>query len=203
MQENISKRYTLESVAETLRSAREAKGWSQRELGARSGLAQGQISRIENGGVDMQLTTLIELARTLDLDLQLVPRSALPAVAAAVRDIADRVAERDLGRALSQLGKAADRLTETYPDATRVAALKDSIRELAAVSPLLNGPAAAGALQKPANLIEALLHRQRLTPAQLNRDISLALERLRDIRNVAVHGDGLRQIRAYDLDEED
>lgn len=67
MQNKKSKRYGLGSLTEAIRQARLAKGWSQRDLSARAHLTQAQISRIENGEVDMQVSTLIELARSLDL----------------------------------------------------------------------------------------------------------------------------------------
>ncbi|MEX2454463.1 MAG: helix-turn-helix transcriptional regulator [Rhodospirillaceae bacterium] len=77
--------YTIEELAASLRSAREAKGLSQRALSARSGVPQGHISKIENGTVDLRLSSLVQLARALDLELALVPRRALPAVQAIVR----------------------------------------------------------------------------------------------------------------------
>lgn len=77
--------YAIEGIVEILRSAREARGLSQRELSARSGVPQGHISKIENGTVNLRLSSLVELARVLDLELTLVPRKALSAVQAIVR----------------------------------------------------------------------------------------------------------------------
>ena len=51
--------YAIEEIAEALRAARESKGLSQRELSARSGVPQGHISKIENGAVDLRLSSLI------------------------------------------------------------------------------------------------------------------------------------------------
>jgi len=81
----INMRYAIEDVADTLRTAREARGLSQRELSARSGVPQGHISKIENGTVNLRLSSLVELARALDLELTFVPRKSLPAVQAIVR----------------------------------------------------------------------------------------------------------------------
>lgn len=103
MQSKTSKKYGLESLTETIRQARLAKGWSQRDLSARAHLTQAQISRIENGEVDLQVSTLIELARSLDLDLQLVPRIALVAVEAAVRSAEERSQERSARNLLASL----------------------------------------------------------------------------------------------------
>ena len=74
-----------ERVATILRDAREKTGLSQRDLSAASGVPQSHISRIEQGAVDLRLSSLVELARTLDLELTLVPRPALPAVQSIVR----------------------------------------------------------------------------------------------------------------------
>ena len=77
--------YATEHVAHTLRNAREARGMSQRALSARAGIPQSHISKIENGAVDLRVSSLVELARVLDLDLVLVPRKAVSAVHAIVR----------------------------------------------------------------------------------------------------------------------
>ena len=72
--------YAIEHIARTLRRAREARGLSQRALGARTGIPQSHISKIEKGAVDLRVSSLVELARVLDLELELVARKALPAV---------------------------------------------------------------------------------------------------------------------------
>lgn len=87
--------YSTEHIAATLRAAREARGLSQRELSARSGLPQGHISKIENGAVDLRLSSLVDLARVLELELTLVPRKALPAVQAIVRSTAGGPGDRE------------------------------------------------------------------------------------------------------------
>jgi transcriptional regulator with XRE-family HTH domain len=75
----------LEPIAAILRAARERKGWTQRELGHRVGLPQSHLSKIENAAVDLQLSSLMEIARALDLELALVPRTLLPAIRALQR----------------------------------------------------------------------------------------------------------------------
>jgi HTH-type transcriptional regulator/antitoxin HipB len=72
----------LISIAAILKTAREQKGLTQRALGERVGLPQSHISKIENATVDLQTTSLIEIARALDLELTILPRSLLPAVRA-------------------------------------------------------------------------------------------------------------------------
>ena len=78
-----------------LKKVREEKGLSQRELGRKAGVPQGHISKIENSAVDIRISSLVALARALDLELVLVPRKSLPAVKPLVRSSA---AEGLLGR---------------------------------------------------------------------------------------------------------
>ena len=77
--------YATEDIIYALKSTREAKGLSQRALSARTGVPQSHISKIESGGADIRLSSLIEIARALDLDLRLIPRKAVPAVDHIVR----------------------------------------------------------------------------------------------------------------------
>ncbi len=77
--------YAIEDIGRVLKEARKQKGLSQRALSEQSGVRQYQISKIENGAVDLRISSLIELARALDLDLKLVPRKAIPAVDSIVR----------------------------------------------------------------------------------------------------------------------
>ncbi len=71
---------TNESLIAALKAARVARGFSQRELSARAGVPQSHISKIENGGADIRMSSLIELARALEFELVLVPRRLLPAI---------------------------------------------------------------------------------------------------------------------------
>lgn len=56
-------------IARILQETRTGLGLSQRELSQRSGLTQAQISRIENGVVDMRISSLMALAKELGLEL--------------------------------------------------------------------------------------------------------------------------------------
>jgi HTH-type transcriptional regulator/antitoxin HipB len=51
------------------------------------GIPQSHLSKIENGSVDIRLSSLIQLARCLDLELKLIPRKALVAVESIVRSV--------------------------------------------------------------------------------------------------------------------
>ena len=77
--------YTITHIADKLKAEREARGLSQLALSKLAGIPQSHISKIENGTVDLRLSSLIELARVLGLELTLVPRKALPAVNSIIR----------------------------------------------------------------------------------------------------------------------
>jgi transcriptional regulator with XRE-family HTH domain len=63
----------LEAIAEVLKSARVRLGLTQRELGRLAEVPQSHISKIEAGGVDLRLSSLIALAEVLELRLELQP----------------------------------------------------------------------------------------------------------------------------------
>jgi HTH-type transcriptional regulator / antitoxin HipB len=86
--------YLLEDIGNKLKAARLRKGLSQRDLSAKAGLPQAQISKIENGATDLRLSSLITLSRALDLELEMIPRRTVPAVEALVRDVESFVKRR-------------------------------------------------------------------------------------------------------------
>ncbi|TBR41962.1 XRE family transcriptional regulator [Marinomonas agarivorans] len=82
--------YVTEQIVESLRESRIRKGLSQRELSARSGVPQSHISKIESGGVDLRISSLIALARVLDLELFVAPKKSVPAIKSIIRSSKDR-----------------------------------------------------------------------------------------------------------------
>ena len=77
--------YAIEHIARTLKEARKTQGLSQFELSTKAGIPQSHISKIENGAVDLRISSLVELARVLELELEFVPRNAVTAVRAITR----------------------------------------------------------------------------------------------------------------------
>lgn len=77
--------YNSEDLVSGIRQAREAAGISQRALRDRSGLTQSHISQIESGKLEPGLSTFIDMARALGLELLLVPKKLVPAVEGMVR----------------------------------------------------------------------------------------------------------------------
>lgn len=85
--------YAIEHIAAALKAAREAKGLTQRALSDLAGVPQSHISKIEKGAVDLRVSSLIELARVLDLELVLVPRRSVSAMSAIARSMTGAVDE--------------------------------------------------------------------------------------------------------------
>ncbi len=77
--------YAIEELTRKLKAARIKKGLSQRAFAKAIEVPQSRLSRIENGITDLRTSSLLELARALDLELMLVPRQALPAVRHLIR----------------------------------------------------------------------------------------------------------------------
>ncbi|HYD99150.1 MAG TPA: helix-turn-helix transcriptional regulator [Alphaproteobacteria bacterium] len=63
-------------VGENFRRARLQKGWSQEELGFRSGIHRTYISDLERGTRNPSLTLLHDLATTLEMELSELVRLA-------------------------------------------------------------------------------------------------------------------------------
>lgn len=98
--------HAIEPLTSALKHARTHHKLSQRDLSQKTGLPQAQISRIENAGVDLKTSTLIELARALDLEVMLIPRKYLPAVTYLTQSAAD--SENAAARPAYTLDGAAD-----------------------------------------------------------------------------------------------
>ena len=82
--------YKTDHLSASLRKARVDMGLSQRDLSTKSGVPQAQISKFENGAVDLRLSSLVALFRALGLELELVPRKSISAVQSIVRSTALR-----------------------------------------------------------------------------------------------------------------
>lgn len=61
------------SFGETIREARKKRGWSQTELGNKSGVSRPTIARVEANN-DVTTVTIVKIAQALDLKLELKDR---------------------------------------------------------------------------------------------------------------------------------
>lgn len=120
-------------LAARLREARVAKAWSQRDLSERAGIPQAHISRIESGVTDPKVSTLQDLARALDLEVILTPRTALTAVDALVRETTkegDRQRLRDIATRMYDAATTLQAMAGGLND--RVADAADALRKFEA-----------------------------------------------------------------------
>jgi HTH-type transcriptional regulator, competence development regulator len=60
----------MSDVGQEIRRLREAKGWSQPKLAVEAGVAVSGVSQIENGKRNPDSSTLVKLARALDVDVR-------------------------------------------------------------------------------------------------------------------------------------
>lgn len=122
----------LQPFAEQIKATREARGLSQRALSERVGIPQSHLSRIENGSVDLQVSTLIQIARALDLETVMIPRNALSALAAVGQlppdnESPDAARTR---RVINSLRLQANQLARRFPQASVLKRLSRTLLEL-------------------------------------------------------------------------
>ncbi len=199
--------YSLEQIVGALKAAREEKGLSQRELSARAGVPQAHISKIENAAVDLKLSSLVELARVLGLELMLVPRSLVPAVqtmtggtdGAGSSTGETRRTMNELKRLRNLLAHRTAPSTELHADAREDwERLQRTVSEL---GHLRFGPAEREQLRRVVELVRrAQKHPER------SGALRAASNELRTLRNRLAHG--ISEIAsgpkpAYILDDED
>jgi transcriptional regulator with XRE-family HTH domain len=96
--------YQSEELIREVQGRRIKMAMSQRALAARSGLTQAHISQIETGRLEPGLSSFIQMARALDLEVVLVPKKLLPAVEG-LRPSADDFSPEDGQSALFAKGE--------------------------------------------------------------------------------------------------
>ncbi|MFC7049484.1 helix-turn-helix domain-containing protein [Emcibacter nanhaiensis] len=229
--EEDHKNIQLQELAESLKRARSKKGLSQRALSKKIGVPQGHISKIENGKVDIKLSSLIEIARALDLEFMLMPRQLVPVVEALSRADAsggsDNLPEHKLSsqndtvtethRSLERIGKEAGRLSRKLGDVPELMRLSQTVQELDNIRfNLAQAEQIKNALETvklPTQAINKALAAQQSLPEILkNIDFNKSLieatranDALRNIRNALAHGASTptrRSTPAYRLSEE-
>lgn len=195
--------YATEHITESLRAARERKGLSQRALSAKTGVPQSHLSKIESGAVDLRLSSLVELARVLDLELMLVPRKKLPAVRAIIRG--DDDGQRDVQsarKATNLLRRLEDQIAELPRETLSEIAVQELQRR---VRELMHFKLSADDLVQ---LQEASAAMQEFLSDPRNLEaVEQAQKQLRMLRNALAHGAGASAMSlprpAYRLDGDD
>jgi transcriptional regulator with XRE-family HTH domain len=197
--------YTITQIVNRLRKEREAKRLSQRELGKLAGVPQSHISKIENGTVDLRLSSLIELARVLGLELTLVPKNALPALKSLAKGTSrppqkslgpDPAALKELKRIQSEIGG----LLETHPAVKEIAQIQRQIRDL---TRLPIPETAVEAIQSASKMLK----KYQLDTSSVE-SLRTMLAELQSVRNAFVHSalsePAFKEVRAaYSLGDDD
>jgi transcriptional regulator with XRE-family HTH domain len=200
----------LEQIAPAFIAARLRAGLSQRALGAKVGLAQSHISKIERSAVDPQISSLVEIARALGLELMLVPRQLVPAVQALQREAMPdpRLTPNTIDHDLTRLARQARDTMKRFPELrvlSEIASAADDLR----IARLDESSAAEA--RSSIDAAKALLYRLKdhspePTEASGNDVQALApiARTMRNLRNVWIHRDvSSPQSPAYRLDDSD
>lgn len=196
--------YLNDQILKSLREARRRKGFSQRELSARSGVPQSHISKIENGDVDLRVSSLVALARVLDLELELVPKKSVPAVKSIVRSSVSADYSDAQKRIKTQLAAFDDVITKAA-QLTGVAALQKELASIHRLSEEIER------LQPNAKALEKIAGSTKVLEKALRQNsgvfeaIKRSEEQLKSIRNIAAHSPApvVPTRSAYSLDEAD
>lgn len=194
--------HVTDHIIETLKRARETKGLSQRALGNLAGLPQSHISKIESGAVDLRVSSLIEIARVLDLELALVPRKSVPAVNAIVRSTAnERAVDRSNARSgvteLRQLQNQLATAIDRNPLNVELAQIQGQVRDL---QRFRLPPAYVDPLREINKTFRALMKRNDLVA------LKKPLGELQELRNRLAHSNNLAPVSpprpAYALEDD-
>ncbi|SFU16771.1 Helix-turn-helix [Pseudovibrio denitrificans] len=192
--------YETEHIAASLKKARASKGISQRELAKRSGVPQSHISKIESNAVDLRISSLASLAHALDLELELVPRKAAPAVRSIARNA---ITQNNRGNAdaLNELNRTL-RALNTLPKALQENTATQTLhKQLSEISNLRNTIHQTGALHQLRTTLEAIEGNDGL------KEIRKAARDAKRLRNELVHNVAPTETQeskpAYSLDDEE
>src|SRR6266446_1197817 len=205
----------LDQMVAALAAARRRAGLNQQALGAKIGADQSYISKIERAAVDLKTSSLIELARALDLELMLVPRQLVPAVQALQREVAPdpRRAPSQIDHDLRRLSRRARGLMVRYPESralSEIAAAADGLR-IARVD-----DSSAAKARPLIDAAEAIIERLRGYPsdrpeiersqrsAGASDELASIARAVRDLRNEWIHREASSDpLPAYRLDNVD
>lgn len=188
-------------ISNSLKMAREVKGLSQRALADLSGVPQSHISKIESGSVDLRISSLVEIARALDMELKLVPRKGLSAVNSIIRStqFTATMPTRPMLKAMTKLQSAADKLAASLAEEKEVVQLQSRIHELSRI----NVPSS-----KQGKIEELTRQLQRVVSGKSEvSTLKRALDEVKALRNALAHqtsGESVQPPRSvYALDGDD
>lgn len=190
--------YALENIGKQLQKERARYGLTQRAFAKMAGTTQARISKLENGELNARLSTLIEIARNLNLEFMLIPRQHVPAVNAIIKQQPYSSKEKSWRLALNQLQKVVERLNNRYPDNQHLENLRRTSLELSNFRP-------RSVHHAPITKTTEALKQIESTPALIGSVGAQAAD-LRQLRNTLAHdvSDDISKPRpAYRLDGND
>lgn len=205
----------LHQIVTTLTAARHRAGLSQRALGTKLGISQSHLSKIERAAVDPQVSSLVEIARALGLELMFVPQQLVPAVQALRREALPdpRRAPHTVDRDLTRFARHARELMNRFTDFRVLSEIASAADELRVAR--LDESSAAEA-RPSIDAAETILERLRAHPRDrppieksavarhAAEELAPIVRTMRNLRNAWTHRDsGSSQSRAYRLDDSD
>ena len=191
--------YKSEDLIREIRDRRTDAGVSQRALAARSGLTQAHISQIETETLEPGLSSFIDMARALDLELMLVPKKFLPAVQGILRQTSTEQSTPQEGEAALREIARGERLVikqkQLYGSSADLDRIADALRFLR------HAPLRKPDLQIVTDAINKL---RRYQASPQSKDIVAAIATdLQQLRNRVVHSPSEAPRPAYAIDDED
>jgi transcriptional regulator with XRE-family HTH domain len=191
--------YKSEDLIREIRDRRADVGISQRALAARSGLTQAHISQIETGALEPGLSSFIDMARALGLEIMLVPKKFLPAVQGILRQTSTEHSTPQNGEAALREIARGERLVIKQKQLHGSSADLDRIAD--ALRFLRHAPLRKPDLQIVTDAIKKL---RRYQASQQSKDVVAALAtELQQLRNRLVHNPSEAPRPAYAIDDED
>lgn len=220
--EHIKMNYSVEHITKAIKAARKEKRMSQRALGAKTGVPQSHISRIENGAVDIKTSSLIEFARALDMELMLVPRILVPAIQGILRGAAKKSVSasgnviENTAREFKKALKSVRQVARFLPKADELKRLTSTLRDMEQlripVSEFEKAMYLVKQIDEPLKAIKEIQQDQgtisggqKILLEQLAQ-IDRSTRHLRYLRNAIVHGlsdQGSIPIPVYRLDKDE
>lgn len=189
--------YKSEYLITQVREAREASGTSQRALSDRAGLTQSHISQIESGKIEPGLSSFIDMARALDLELMLVPKKLVPAMLGLVKAQATPEMRAHVGQPNDKRFARAERLVKKmkhlYGNSADLDRIEENLR-------FLRRRHLSDQEMQLAREFISMLERHQASPqaAHVVRSIAQNLQRL---RNLIAHAGYTESRSAYALDD--
>jgi transcriptional regulator with XRE-family HTH domain len=190
--------YQSAELIQAVRDQRISAGTSQRDLSARSGLSQAHISQIESRKLEPGLSSFIDLARALDLELMLVPKRMLPVVQGLLRETKPKELSPEEGQAALLTINRGERWIKKqraiYGSSVELDRIAEYLRYLKRM------PLRSTDVELIADTVQTL---KRHEASGQSRDIFIKIGAdLQRLRNHYAHGRAASPRPAYALDEE-